>query len=248
MIINIISEDGHSQGLDVPEELTFDDLKILIEAELGIPCATQQIKLDNSVIDFSGKLLKESQIKDGSTLSVSKVLKSVNQKRPMKDDFRGLVEQAIQQVNINANMAAALEHHPEAFAPVPMLFVKMTVNGHAMAGFVDTGAQSTIISEGCAHRVGIGSLIDNRFQGIARGVGKGRILGRVHAVIISIGSQHLSCSLTVIDGSIGVDFIFGLDMLRRHQACIDFKSSTLVIHGEHIHFMSEFEAPKNSFS
>ncbi|RXH81027.1 hypothetical protein DVH24_004941, partial [Malus domestica] len=55
---------------------------------------------------------------------------------------------------IDENWAAALEHNPEAFAGVVMLYVDMEVNGVPLKAFVDSGAQSTIISKSCAERCG----------------------------------------------------------------------------------------------
>ena len=55
---------------------------------------------------------------------------------------------------------------------------------------------------------------------MAVGVGTSRILGRIHLVDLSIGGNIFKCSLTVLeDGS--VDFLFGLDNIKRHQCCID---------------------------
>ncbi|TYK23223.1 DNA damage-inducible protein 1 isoform X3 [Cucumis melo var. makuwa] len=59
-----------------------------------------------------------------------------------------------QQKGIDENWAAALEHNPEAFARVVMLYVDMEVNGVPLKAFVDSGAQSTIISKSCAEKCG----------------------------------------------------------------------------------------------
>ena len=65
----------------------------------------------------------------------------------------------------------------------------------------------------CAERCGLSGLIDKRFAGIAKGVGTGKIVGRIHMVQSQLGGQFLPCSVSVIDGE-GPDMLLGLDMLR----------------------------------
>jgi len=59
-------------------------------------------------------------------------------------------------------------------------------------------------------------LIDKRFAGIAMGVGTSRIIGRIHVVNMQILDKFFPCSITVLEDD-KVDFLFGLDMLKRHQ-------------------------------
>ena len=69
-------------------------------------------------------------------------------------------------------------------------------------------------------------------------MGTSRILGKVHRTQMKLGNSFFECSLTILESD-GTPFLFGLDMLKRHQACIDLKRNVLVIGDESIPFLSE---------
>lgn len=66
-----------------------------------------------------------------------------------------------------------------------------------------------------AEKCNLSRLIDNRFAGMAMGVGTSRIIGRIHAAPLEIKGVVFTCSLTVLEDN-KVDFLFGLDNLKRH--------------------------------
>lgn len=142
---------------------------------------------------------------------------------------RGLVQQQYHQ---------AMQEYPESMGRVLMLYIEATINNHTLQAFVDSGAQATIMSKKCARKCGILDLVDTRFAGVAVGVGTGKILGRIHIVQLQIGNTYFPCSVTVMDdmtlpsgGPSGggddapkpkdMDFLLGLDMLKRHLCIMD---------------------------
>jgi DNA damage-inducible protein 1 len=99
------------------------------------------------------------------------------------------IEEMIRMKNVEENLKMAQEYLPETFLSVHMLFINLEINKHKIVGLVDTGAQTTIISEDLAKKCGVYNLIDTRYSGIAKGVGTSKILGVVHAAQLKLGQK-----------------------------------------------------------
>ncbi len=99
------------------------------------------------------------------------------------------IEEIIRIKNIDENMKMAHEYLPESFGFIHMLYINLEINKHKIVGLVDTGAQTTIISEDLARKCGLFNLCDTRYSGIAKGVGVSKIIGVIHAAQIKVGAR-----------------------------------------------------------
>eukprot|EP00284_Hemiselmis_tepida_P015637 CAMPEP_0174918520 /NCGR_PEP_ID=MMETSP1355-20121228/3122_1 /TAXON_ID=464990 /ORGANISM="Hemiselmis tepida, Strain CCMP443" /LENGTH=456 /DNA_ID=CAMNT_0016163695 /DNA_START=80 /DNA_END=1447 /DNA_ORIENTATION=+ len=145
---------------------------------------------------------------------------------PLDVEAQKTIEDAIQQENIDRTHDLAMEYNPESFARVVMLYVNCEVNGTPVKAFVDSGAQMTIMGVKTAEKMGLLRLVDKRYAGVAKGVGTSKILGKCHSVQMKLGGSFFQISVTVLEDN-SMDFLFGLDNLRRHQCCIDLKENVL---------------------
>mmetsp|Transcript_8939 Transcript_8939/g.25500 ORF Transcript_8939/g.25500 Transcript_8939/m.25500 type:complete len:340 (-) Transcript_8939:127-1146(-) len=165
---------------------------------------------------------------------------------PFDPEAQARIASMIKQENVNENLNNAMENSPELFGNVIMLYVNMEVNAIPLKAFIDSGAQMTIMSKSCAQKCNLLHLLDERWQGIAKGVGQSKILGRIHSAPVKVGDKHLPCAITVLEQD-GMEFLFGLDNLRRYQCSINLQSNNLEFPSLDVAvpFLSEGELPKH---
>uniref|UniRef100_A0AC35UIP5 UBA domain-containing protein n=1 Tax=Rhabditophanes sp. KR3021 TaxID=114890 RepID=A0AC35UIP5_9BILA len=153
-----------------------------------------------------------------------------------------MIEEAIRNENIHESFIMAQEHMPETFVKIHMLYVHMKLNGYDIRGFIDSGAQTSVISRELAEKCGIMRVLDERFQGKAFGVGgENNIIGRVHGVKVEIGTGNYVIPFSILE-SPDVKILIGLDFLRRYSCTIDLSKNNLSFcDGNQVPFLGEDE-------
>ena len=109
------------------------------------------------------------------------------------------------------------------FAPLQVL---CEVNGYTVPAIIDTGAQISIMSYGCAQRCRISGNIDTKYSGRAIGVGSSDILGRINGLSMRVGPISFDGKVSILRDS-RVDFLIGLDFLKRFNCEVSFKDNAL---------------------
>ncbi|CAG9534664.1 unnamed protein product [Cercopithifilaria johnstoni] len=166
---------------------------------------------------------------------------------PTSAEGQRLIAEQIQRENIDFSHQFAMEHMPEAYIPVTMLYIKMKINGVEVKAFVDSGAQVSILSDSIAQRCNLMRLVDKRFRATVHGVGGAQqLLGKIHACQVQIEEQFFSCNFDVLANG-DIEVLLGLDILKRHSCVIDLQNNCLRF-GESAftHFLPDSEVPQRN--
>ncbi|EJW83809.1 UBA/TS-N domain-containing protein [Wuchereria bancrofti] len=166
---------------------------------------------------------------------------------PTSAEGQRLIAEQIQRENIDFSHQFAMEHMPEAYIPVSMLYIKMKINGVEVKAFVDSGAQVSILSDSVAQRCNLMRLVDKRFQATVHGVGGAQqLLGKIHACQVQIEEQFFSCNFDVLANR-DIDVLLGLDILKRHCCVIDLQINCLRFGESAVtHFLPDSEVPQRN--
>lgn len=104
-------------------------------------------------------------------------------------------------------------------------------NGLCVEMMVDTGAQSSVISLPLARQLGIESRIDRTHQGVAQGVGRAKIVGRIRNVLCELGHVEFPMDFMVLDVQDKI-LLLGLDLMRRYKCIVDLERDVLIFGGK----------------
>jgi len=114
----------------------------------------------------------------------------------------------------------------------PMCHIPCVVGPNAVCVemMVDTGAESSVISESLAKELGLHQHIDRRAQGIAAGVGQARIVGEIHNAVVTLGQVEFLMDFMVLQVPQRL-MLLGLDQMRKYKCIVNLEKDVLVFGG-----------------
>ena len=128
--------------------------------------------------------------------------------------------------------AAADPYARSAGVDVGMALVSCRLgNAQKVDMMVDTGAQHSVISADLARALGILDRLDASEQGVAAGVGRARILGKLRGVAVTLDAGvEFALDFSVLDVQDQL-LLLGLDQMRRFRCIVDLEKNCLIFGG-----------------
>lgn len=148
------------------------------------------------------------------------------EQNPFDPESQKKIEAMIREKRLNELQNQTYEHHPELFVSTEMLYINATVNNTAVQVFVDTGAQTTVISKSFAVRANLMKNVDARFKGLIKGVGEQTSLGKIWNFSLKINGKLFPVSAVVLE-TFSHDVLLGLDAMKRHKIMINLGEMTI---------------------
>ncbi|ORM41834.1 DNA damage-inducible protein 1 [Babesia sp. Xinjiang] len=162
--------------------------------------------------------------------------------RPLSPDTQRLYDAYKAGKDFGPNMEAARKMFPDLslLGPSRLLFIYVIIRGVKLRALVDTSAQHSVIRSDVAKSCKLFSLVDRRVKGTVFDEKAERIVGRIHLAGMKIGHTYIPFSCVVVD-RLSVDFVFGLDIMRRCRCTINLRENRLHLGPERIRFLDQRE-------
>lgn len=129
---------------------------------------------------------------------------------------------------LNDNYVKAHQEIPTSLIPSEMIFLNAKIAGHKIRFLVDTGAQVSLLPLDIVKACNLDDILDQRFSGELKGVGRDRVMGKIHYLEIELECGIVPCSFTVCENN-NIEPILGIDMMQQIGLVLDFKTRTIKI-------------------
>jgi len=127
--------------------------------------------IEAAIATFRDEQLKGGMIRAMSTIETKtkeeEMTKRLRQD-PLDAEANSYFGEKIKKENVEAQYRQMMEEYPESLGRILMLYIDVEINSHHIQAFVDSGAQSTIMSSSCAEKCGLLHLLDTRFSGTGK--------------------------------------------------------------------------------
>ena len=116
--------------------------------------------------------------------------------------------------------------------PKHMCLIPCAIGDITVEMLVDTGAQSSVLSMPYVRQLGLANRLDRRTMGVAAGVGRAKICGRISNVVCAFGEGHVEFPMDFIVLDVSDPLvILGLDQLRKYKCLVDMEREKLIFGG-----------------
>lgn len=113
-----------------------------------------------------------------------------------------------------------------------MVLIACEIGELMLEMMVDTGAQSSVISSALVTRLGLWNKVNRSRRGVAAGVGRAEISGRLELVAVQMGHVEFQLNFSVLEIGNGEEMLLlGIDQLRRFKCILDLERNKLVFGG-----------------
>jgi Aspartyl protease len=112
-----------------------------------------------------------------------------------------------------------------------LCYVTCEINNRLVEMMVDTGAQTSVISDGLMRKLNLGKMLNTWYTGVASGVGTARILGRIERCPVQIGNVEFMLYFCVLETPDDL-LLLGIDQMRRFKCQVDLEDNKLVFGGK----------------
>ena len=126
-----------------------------------------------------------------------------------------------------------LSNNPFAASSSHMATILCAIGNISVEMLIDSGAQTSVLSMPIVRQLGLMNRLDRRYyMGVAAGVGKARISGKINNVICAFGVGHVEFPMDFIVLDINDSLvILGLDQMRKYKCLVDMEREKLIFGG-----------------
>jgi predicted aspartyl protease len=139
-------------------------------------------------------------------------------------------------IELNKQMACAYNLKNDKLSA----YLLVELNGHKIKCLIDTGSQSTLISENLVKKLGISNFIDKNTKIGIGGLGNSKIkCKKIHFMKIFIENDEYPINFYVLDKCIN-DIVIGLNFLIKNNGIIDIKNKKIKLNDKEYQLIFEY--------